>query len=69
VAALDQVLDLLKDGRRHSLEEIAQTLNLRKETVLETLQFLADYNLAILDEERGQTVLEPKIKKLIQQEE
>jgi len=69
VAALDRILEHLKDGKRHTLEEITKALNLNGETVLEVIQFLADYGFAILDEKRGQTVLDPKIKRLIQEEE
>ena len=69
MATLDQVLDHLKDGKRHTLEEITKALNLNEETVLEVIQFLADYSFAILDEKRGQTALDPKIKRLIQEEE
>jgi len=69
MATLDRVLDFLKDGKRHTLKEMGETLNLGEEDILEALQFLADYGFAILDEKRGQTVLDPKIKKLIQEEE
>ena len=65
MVALDGILEHLKDGKRHSIKEISETLNLREETVKEILNFLADYNFVILDEKRGEVFLDPKLKRLI----
>jgi len=45
-AIVERVIDLLTDGKPHSPKEIAETLQIREETVLEILRFLSDFNFA-----------------------
>ena len=40
---LDEVLEVLRDGRRRSLTEVCERINLHRETVERVVDFLAKY--------------------------
>jgi len=40
---LDEVLEILRDGRRRSLTEVCERINLHRETVERVADFLAKY--------------------------
>ncbi len=54
---VNAILNILKDGEWHSLEDIAETSFLRNDQVKAVMDFLAEYDFIILSKER----LEAKI--------
>lgn len=54
---VDELVELLKDRRWHTLEELSRSTKMSKPKVQLLACFLADYTFAELDEERKKTRL------------
>jgi len=60
-AQIDQILDLLKNGKWHDLKEISQKTQLQKLKVELLADFLAEYNFIELNKEEQITRLTPTL--------
>ena len=69
MSTVDEVMDILKDGKRHSLSEIAERLELTQKKAGEILQFLAEYDFATFDQKSNKAIIDPELKELLLLEE
>jgi len=59
VLTIDEVLELLKNGKWHSLNEVMEKSRLSEFKAETVVNFLAEYNLIQLDREREKARLTP----------
>jgi len=57
VPQIDEILNILKNGKWHDLREISEKTHLREVKVQMLTQFLAQYNFVELDEREHKTRL------------
>lgn len=69
MSTVDEVLEILKEGNRHKLVEIAKRLKLTKRKTAEILQFLTECNFVTLDPKTNLVKIDPELKELILLEE
>ncbi len=69
MSTVDEVMDILKDDKRHSLSEIAERLKLTQKKAREILQFLAEYDFATFDQKSNKAIIDPELKELLLLEE
>ena len=69
MSIVEEIVDILKDGKRHSLSEIAERLKLTQEKAGEILQFLAEYDFATFDQKNNKAIIDPELKELLLLEE
>jgi len=62
---IDEVMEILKNGKRHNLSEIAKRLALRPEKIGEILQFLAECDFATFDQKTNTAIIDPELKELL----
>ena len=60
----DDMLELLKDGQWHNVNEIMKTLNQEEELISRILYFYEDYGFIEFNKKRNKVVIDPKIKEL-----
>jgi len=65
MSAIDDVVDLLKDGEWHSLKDLAKSLKLTQEKLRQIIQFLKNLDLVKLDEKHEKAIISPDLKQLI----
>jgi len=65
MSIVEEVVDILKDGKRHGLSEIAETLKLTQKKTAEILQFLAEYDFASFDQKNNKAIIDPGLKELL----
>ena len=65
MSTVEKVVDILKDGKRHSLNEIAERLQLTQKKTAEILQFLAEYDFASFDQKNNKVIIDPGLKELL----
>jgi DNA-binding IclR family transcriptional regulator len=65
--ALDDILELLEDGKWHNLKETAEKHRLPKSKLERILGFLAQYKFIILNTEHQKAKLNPTMLKFIKE--
>ena len=69
MSAIDDIVDLLKDGEWHTLKDLAENLKLNPEKLQEIVQFLEDLDLIKIDNKQQRALINPDLKQLITLEE
>lgn len=69
MSTVDEAMEVLKDGKRHSLREIAERLKLTQKKTAEILQFFAEYDFASFDQKNNKAIINPELKELLLLEE
>lgn len=69
MSAIDNVVELLKDDKWHSLSEISKTLGLKEETIEEIIQFLVKLGFVTVDKKFGKALINPELREIILIEE
>ena len=64
MAAIDETLEILKDGKWHSLDALMNELNLSKKIVESILRFLAEFGFIRLDEEEQRVKIDYEFQRL-----
>jgi len=64
MAAIDRALEILKDGKWHSLDALMDELRLPKKVVERVLRFLAEFEFIRLDEEKQRVKIDHEIQGL-----
>ena len=65
MSAIDDIVDLLKDGEWHNLKDLAKNLKLNQEKLQKIIQFLKNLDLIKLDEKHEKALINPHLKRLI----
>ena len=60
----DDVLELLKDGLWHGVDEIAKAFNQPEKLINRILDFFEDYGFIEFNDKRNKIVIDPKIQEL-----
>ena len=60
----DDMLELLKDGQWHNVNEIMKILNQEEELISRILYFYEDYGFIEFNKKRNKVAIDPKIKEL-----
>ncbi|UCE43594.1 MAG: hypothetical protein JSV57_04335 [Candidatus Bathyarchaeota archaeon] len=61
MSSLDDILESMKDGRWHNLEEMNREVGLSEEKLEEIIRFFAEYKFVQLDKNRRRIRLSPPI--------
>lgn len=69
MSTLDDILELLEDGKWHDLKETTEKHRLSKSKLEMILGFLAQYKFIILNKERQKAKLNPTMLKFIKETE
>jgi DNA-binding IclR family transcriptional regulator len=62
-----KILELLSDGKWHTLEEIQETTKLTKSSIMRVIQFLEEYGFVVADEEERKIRLDENVRKFLAQ--
>jgi DNA-binding IclR family transcriptional regulator len=62
-----KILELLSDGKWHTLEEIQGTTKLTKSSIMRVIQFLEEYGFVVADEEERKIRLDENVRKFLAQ--
>jgi DNA-binding IclR family transcriptional regulator len=65
MSAIDEVVDLLKNGEWHNLQDLAENLKLDEEKLQRIIQFLKSLDLIKLDEKQRRAQINTELKQLI----
>jgi DNA-binding IclR family transcriptional regulator len=65
MSAIDDVVDLLKNGEWHNLQDLAENLKLDEEKLQRIIQFLKSLDLIKLDEKQRRAQINTELKQLI----
>jgi len=65
MSAIDDVVDLLKNGEWHSLQDLSKDLKLTPEKLQQIIQFLKSLDLIKLDEKQQKAQINTELKQLI----
>jgi len=65
MSAIDEVVDLLKNGEWHNLQDLAENLKLDEEKLQRIIQFLKSLDLIKLDEKQQRAQINTALKQLI----
>jgi len=63
---LDEIIDLLLDGRWHYIKDVAKALNTDQAQLIEALRFFEQYGFIHLDRVRNRATIDPVIQALFQ---
>ena len=69
MSAIDEVVDLLKDGKWHPLKDLAKNLKLTQENLQQIIQFLKNLDLIKLGTKQQQALINLDLKQLIDLEQ
>jgi len=61
------ILELLNDGKWHSLDEVGRKMELKENEVQQIIEFLKEYNFIILKETREAVRIEKAARRLLTQ--
>jgi len=64
MAAIDRALEILKDGKWHSLDALMDELRLPKKVVERVLRFLAEFEFIRLDEKEQKVKIDNELQRL-----
>ncbi|MEM3673354.1 MAG: HTH domain-containing protein [Candidatus Bathyarchaeia archaeon] len=62
-----KIIELLSDGKWHTLEEIQETTQLTKRSIVSAIQFLKEYGFVIVDKEGHKIRLNDDVRKFLTQ--
>jgi len=65
MSAIDDVVDLLKNGEWHNLQDLAENLKLDEEKLQRIIRFLKSLDLIKLDEKQRRAQINTELKQLI----
>ena len=65
MSAIDDVVDLLKNGEWHNLQDLSKDLKLTPEKLQQIIQFLKSLDLIKLDEKQQRAQINTELKQLI----
>ena len=65
MSAIDDVVDLLKNGEWHNLQDLAENLKLDEEKLQRIIRFLKSLDLLKLDEKQRRAQINTELKQLI----
>ena len=65
MSAIDDVVELLRDGEWHNLQDLANDLKLTPEKLQQIIQFLKSLELIELDKQQQKTQINKDLKQLI----
>jgi len=65
MSAIDDVVDLLKNGEWHNLQDLAENLKLDEEKLQRIIRFLKSLDLIKLDEKQQRAQINTELKQLI----
>ena len=65
MSAIDDVVDLLKDGEWHNLKDLAKDLKLNQEKLQQIIRFLKNLDLIKIDEKQQKAIISTDLKQLI----
>jgi len=65
MSAIDEVVELLRDGEWHNLEDVSKDLKLTPEKLQQIIQFLKSLDLIKLDEKEQKAQINTELKQLI----
>ena len=65
MSAIDDVVDLLKDGEWHNLKDLARDLKLNQEKLQHIIRFLKNLDLIKIDERQQKALINTGLKQLI----
>ena len=69
MSAIDDVVDLLKDGEWHNLKDLAKNLKLNQEKLQQIIRFLKNLDLIKIDEKQEKALINLDLKQLISLEQ
>jgi len=64
MATIDRALEILKDGKWHSLDALMDELRLPKKVIERVLRFLAEFGFIRLDEEAQRVKIDREFQRL-----
>ena len=67
LSAIDDILELLKDGRWHNVREAVERSGLHESKVEKILSFLAEYKFIALNKEQQEAKLTPTMLKFLKE--
>ncbi|RLI41132.1 hypothetical protein DRO59_07725 [Candidatus Bathyarchaeota archaeon] len=62
-----EVLEMLEDGRWHTLKEIREKIKLSENKIQRIVEFLKGYGFVLMDEEKGWIKLDETVKEFLRQ--
>ena len=62
-----EVLEMLEDGRWHTLKEIREKIKLSENKIQQIVEFLKGYGFVLMDEEKGWIKLDETVKEFLRQ--
>ena len=62
------VLEILNDGKWHTLEEVQRKMNLNRNQIQHIAWFLKEYQFVIMDETKNKIRIEETVRKFLTQE-
>jgi len=62
-----EVLEMLEDGRWHTLKEIREKIKLSENKIQQIVEFLKGYGFVLMDEEKGWVKLDETVKEFLRQ--
>jgi DNA-binding IclR family transcriptional regulator len=65
MSAVDDVVELLRDGEWHNLQDLAKNLKLNQQELHEIIQFLQNLDLIRIDEKQQKAQINIELKRLI----
>ena len=66
---IDEVVDLIRDGQWHQLEDVVNKIKLPKPKTDKILEFLADYDFIDLDNKHKKVKANPALTKFLKETE
>jgi DNA-binding IclR family transcriptional regulator len=64
---MTKVLEILVDGRWHTLREIQQKTKLDENQIRQVIEFLEKYNFVMMDKMRRKIILDKTVQKFLSQ--
>ena len=62
-----EVLEMLEDGRWHTLKEIREKIKLSENKIQQIVEFLKGYGFVLMNEEKGWVKLDETVKEFLRQ--
>ncbi|RLI12439.1 hypothetical protein DRO25_00125 [Candidatus Bathyarchaeota archaeon] len=62
-----EVLEMLEDGRWHTLKEIREKIKLSENKIQQIVEFLKGYGFVLIDEEKSWIKLDETVKEFLRQ--
>ena len=62
-----EVLEMLEDGRWHTLKEIREKIKLSENKIQQIVEFLKGYGFVLMDEKKGWIKLDETVREFLRQ--